>query len=117
MRDIFYDTEDYPRFVGKTRDGVQIPAYFPVGNQTAYEPIGSIPQVNHTFKYIEATYGIMNEHQVGISETTCSGVSIDSLSLVSLERCTTSRRCVWHQLYQAWWQGPAVNRLALSNFP
>ena len=59
-------------------------------------------------QYLEATYGLINEHQVGIGETTCSGVfgtnsaghggkallSIDSLSRISLERCDSSRCAV-----------------------
>lgn len=41
----------------------------------AFEPIGYIPQVPHTYSYYEQTYGAMNEKQVGIVESTCSGKS------------------------------------------
>ena len=67
-----------------------------------------IEQVNHTFGYYEATYGILNEHQVGIGESTCSAVfgaaakghgggalfSVDSLSRLAMERATTAREAV-----------------------
>ena len=71
-------------------------------------PIGFIEQVNHTFGYYEATYGILNEHQVGIGESTCSALfgaaarghgggalfSVDSLSRLAMERATTAREAV-----------------------
>ena len=73
----------------------------------SFVPIGSIPQVNHTFAYFEATYGVLNEYQVGISESTCSGVfvsspvplgkalfSIDQLSQIAMERSKSSREAV-----------------------
>jgi dipeptidase len=64
--------------------------------------------VPHTYRHFANTYGIMNEHQVGMAESTCSAVfgakavgnggdallSIDALSRIGLERCASSRCAV-----------------------
>ena len=105
-RPIYYDTEDFPRFVGDR--GVE--AYLPSNNPgyNASVAIGSIPQVAHTFSYYEATYGILNEKQVGIGESTCSAIfgtqarehgghalfSVDSLSRIAMERASSAREAV-----------------------
>jgi len=105
-RDIFYDTEGFPRFVGNRGVDAYLPSNNPGYNMSI--PIGSIPQVEHTFSYFEATYGILNEKQVGIGESTCSAIfgtqarghgghalfSIDSLSRIALERSATAREAV-----------------------
>jgi len=111
MRAIQSSPENYPRYVGTDRN---ISQYFKEncqageGNCDEFEPIGYIPQVAHTFAYFEATYGIMNEHQVGLGEATCSGVyvatsvavggsallSVDQLSEIAMERSTTAREAV-----------------------
>ena len=110
-RSVFYSPENYPRYVGKERN---IEAYYPEFCEAGakhcepFEPIGYIPQVNHTYAYFESTYGIMNEKQVGIGESTCSGVfaakaidhggnallSIDELSRIALERANTAREAI-----------------------
>ena len=36
--------------------------------------MGEIAQVNHTYAYWEETYGVMNEFQLSIGESTCSAV-------------------------------------------
>ena len=36
-------------------------------------PTGEIPQVPETYKYLNAAYPIMNEHQLAIGETTTGG--------------------------------------------
>lgn len=110
-RPIWASPENYPRYVGKER---QVTAYFPENCQAGptscseFQPIGYIPQVNHTYAYWEGTYGVMNEKQVGIGESTCSGVfvasavnqggkallSIDQLSQIAMERASTSREAV-----------------------
>jgi dipeptidase len=75
----------------------------------AFEPLvvkGEIPQVAHTYRYINAIYGMQNEHQLSIGETTIwngerdglqdpEGMfNIVELSHVALERCTTAREAV-----------------------
>mmetsp|Transcript_25962 Transcript_25962/g.43787 ORF Transcript_25962/g.43787 Transcript_25962/m.43787 type:complete len:653 (-) Transcript_25962:36-1994(-) len=110
-RPVFASPENYPRYSGTYREA---PEYFPENCQSTTEkcaaltPIGFIPQVPHTFSYFESTYGIMNEHQVGLAESTCSGVfsttavnnggsalfSIDQLSHLAMERATTAREAV-----------------------
>eukprot|EP00592_Proboscia_alata_P008654 CAMPEP_0194357622 /NCGR_PEP_ID=MMETSP0174-20130528/5081_1 /TAXON_ID=216777 /ORGANISM="Proboscia alata, Strain PI-D3" /LENGTH=153 /DNA_ID=CAMNT_0039127729 /DNA_START=120 /DNA_END=577 /DNA_ORIENTATION=+ len=71
-RPIYFSPESYPRHVGTTR---QIPEYYPIGDQIEFEPIGFIPVVmSSTYAYLEQTYGAVNEHQVGIGESTCSAI-------------------------------------------
>lgn len=105
-RPIFFAPENYPRYTGVARGDV--PAYRPVGNQSAMKPIGFIPEVAHTFAYHEDTYGALNEHQLGIGESTCSGkfgtkplgqggkamMSVDTLSQLAMERTKSSRDAV-----------------------
>lgn len=111
LRPIYYSPEQYPRYVGYTRNAS---AYYPENCEAGasdckvMQPIGFIPQVRHTFAYFEETYGVMNEKQVSISESTCSGVyaalsiaeggkallSVDQLSQIAMERATTAREAV-----------------------
>jgi hypothetical protein len=108
MRPIYASPESYPRFVGTDRGASE---YFSencqagIKNCADFVPIGFIPQVSHTYAYFEETYGAINEKQVGIAESTCSGVfstkaigaggkallSIDQLSYIALERAATAR--------------------------
>ena len=70
------------------------------------KPLGSIPQVAHTYAYFDGNYGIMNEHQLGIGECT-NGAKVEpepdpgkrifysaELSRVALERCKKAREAV-----------------------
>lgn len=107
QRPIFFSPESYPRYVGRDRG---IPEYYPnASSDDSFEPIGFIPQVPRTFAYLEDTYGAVNEHQVGIGESTCSGVfgavplgapngtallSVDMLTQIAMERATTARQAI-----------------------
>ena len=69
---------------------------------------GYIPQVEHTFGLYESGYGIMNEHQVGIGESTCAGklwsppttaggkamIEVREMSRIALERSRSAREAV-----------------------
>ena len=91
----------YRNYVGKDRGAV-----YDTG-ETLSKPIGTILQVEHTYAYFESVYGIMNEHQLSIGETTCRA-KVDnvkpepgkrifysaSLARVALERCRKAREAV-----------------------
>jgi dipeptidase len=79
---------------------------YDIKGEPASIPLGYIPQVRHTYGYIDANYGIMNEHQVSIGECTNKakvhplpepGKRIfysAELSRVALERSKTAREAV-----------------------
>ncbi|CAM9296526.1 unnamed protein product, partial [Ectocarpus fasciculatus] len=74
--------------------------------------LGYIPQVNHTYALFEGMYSIMNEHQVGMGESTCAAklwaapagykgikngtalLEINELSQIALERSRTAREAI-----------------------
>lgn len=95
-----YASFGYRRYTGKARG----PDYDVPGPVT--EPVGFIPQVEHTFAYFDGNYGIMNEHQLMFGECT-DGSKTDGtkpgpdrlfysaeLARVALERCTTAKEAV-----------------------
>lgn len=78
-------------------DSLSMPAY-------KYNYIGSIPQKDHTYGFINTAYPCMNAHQLAIGESTFGGREelrsdngmIDCQILVKLmiERCTTARSAI-----------------------
>lgn len=78
-------------------DSLAMPAY-------ANIEIGTIPQVPHTYQFINTAYPCMNEHQLGIGESTFGGreelqsdsgiIDCQRLCRLMLERCTTAREAI-----------------------
>jgi len=85
--------------------GIQDPAQ-PLENPT--EILGFIPQVRRTFTYIRSAYSHINEHQLGIAESTtnqrpelvnekgkCEQImTIEMAQIFALERCRSARAAV-----------------------
>ncbi len=65
---------------------------------------GEIPQVSHTFRYLDTAYPCLNEKQLAMGETTISGrdtlrnkkgvFMIEELQRIALERCSTARGAI-----------------------
>jgi dipeptidase len=78
-------------------DSTTMPSY-------KFTPTGEIPQVSHTYGYINTPYPCMNDQQVAVGESTFGGRSslrskqglIDCQALVRLmlERCATAREAI-----------------------
>mmetsp|Transcript_42514 Transcript_42514/g.99099 ORF Transcript_42514/g.99099 Transcript_42514/m.99099 type:complete len:679 (-) Transcript_42514:75-2111(-) len=100
---VIYDAvwSQYPRIVDPSRSA----QYQPGAGIASSTVLGRIPQVEHTYALWEASYGLMNEHGLGLGESTCpsylvgTGVSaggsalfsIGNLMAIALERCKTAR--------------------------
>ncbi|TDH73515.1 hypothetical protein CCR75_006122 [Bremia lactucae] len=123
---------DYPRYVGNARGNDYVPENLDTHffNWTTTRPIGTIPESLQTFAYIEGAYGIINEHQVAIGESTCPAkfwtkpvtqgghalFDISELSRIALQRTRTARDAIQlmgdlaekHGYYGAVWEGEDV---------
>jgi len=134
MRPVFPVRFSYPRYVGSARAS----PHFSVANLDKNifdwkesQPIGFIPQVRHTYAYLDGTYGIINEKQVAIGESTCDAklinkpahdgghalFDVSELSRVALERASTAREAIQimgdlavkYGYYGAEWSGPRAS--------
>ena len=95
----------YPRYVGSDRGSKN---YMQEPGQKVSVPIGKIPQVPHTYAYFDGAFGLMNEHGLGLAESTCTsrvhgalprpqGGALwytDELSRMALERTTNARDAI-----------------------
>jgi dipeptidase len=78
-------------------DSFAMPAY-------CHIPVGEIPQVKETYQFLNTAYPCMNEHQLGIGESTFGGreelqsdaglIDCQRLCRLMLERCTTVREAI-----------------------
>lgn len=75
-----------------------------VSDQSGTKVKGQIPQVAHTYAFLDTAYPCMNERQLGIGETTVSGrrelqnpkgmFMIEELERVALQRCASAREAI-----------------------
>ena len=73
-------------------------------DQTGLKELGTIPQARHTYRFLNTAYPCLNEHQLGIGETTYGGrdtlenkaglFRIEELCRIALQRCTTAREAI-----------------------
>jgi len=74
------------------------------GDTTGLRLKGSIPEVEHTYAYLNTAYPCLNEHQLAIGESTFGGPDtlvnpnamfmIEELERIALQRCTTARDAI-----------------------
>lgn len=109
MRPVLPRGENYPRINTLDRGPFYHVPEFPLSI-----PLGHIPQVEHTYAYYDANYGVMNEHSLLMGECT-NGARFtpdavpqdragpsrhqrlfysEELSKVALERCTGAREAI-----------------------
>ncbi|PLX22460.1 MAG: peptidase C69 [Marinilabiliales bacterium] len=93
-----HKTGDMVPMFKRTADNTKaIPAY-------KHDKIGEIPQVEHTYQYVNSAYPCMNEKQLGIGESTFGGrdelqsdaglIDCQRLCQLMVERCTTAREAI-----------------------
>jgi dipeptidase len=111
QRPVFSDRQAYPFYAEEEAYNIHGPAYLvsnvdsSIYNWPARPPIHYIDQVEHTFGYTMGTYGIQNERQLGMGESTCTAIfvsfpvysggkaymNIRQMSEIAMERCETAR--------------------------
>jgi len=90
--------------------GDMVPMYKRTADNTKAMPaykhdkIGEIPQVDHTYQFINTAYPCMNEKQLGIGESTFGGrddlqsdaglIDCQRLCQLMVERCSTAREAI-----------------------
>ena len=100
-RPVFLEKQMFPRYVGTDRgDAYHLAGYPPS------KPVGFIDQVEKTYAYLDANYGVINEHLLAIGECTNSThfyfaapgptrlFGIAELSRIALERCKRAKEAV-----------------------
>ena len=119
MRPVYRYRRQYPRLVAEERGPTWQPSNLESSYASKYasstymesQLVGYLPQVSHTHGLIESLFGIMNDQQVSIGESTCAGhvfasnpglprpcpscpgplLDLGAVTLIALERCSTAR--------------------------
>ena len=109
-RSVYHFFQGYPRVVTNER-GLHYRPHTTIENgkeilESLTVPLGSIPQVPHTYAYWDQDYGLMNEMQLSIAESTCGAKTVGwskdvpnvgynlfeiaELSKIALKRCDSA---------------------------
>ncbi len=118
--------KDYPRdTVMSIYEGTMHTEHF--ADKTGVKEKGQIPQAKHTYRYLNTAYPCLNEHQLGIGETTYGGrdtlrnkngmFMIEELARVALQRCRTAREaiCLMGELIKKYGYGDAGECLTVAD--
>jgi len=86
-----------PMYKRINNDSTKMPSYFNL-------KIGEIPQVSHTYQFVNSAYPCINEYQLAIGESTFGGreelqsdsglIDCQRLCQLMLERCKTAREAI-----------------------
>ena len=110
-RPIFRERSAYPKYAEEEEYNIHGPEYLvsnidsSIYNWPAMPPFFYIDQVEHTYGYTLGSYGIQNERQLGMGESTCRAVfastpayaggdahmNVRTIMEIAMERCETAR--------------------------
>ena len=98
-----YNCYDFPRLVAPERSEA-----YNYSDKKHTKPLGEIPEVSHTYAYIDSDYAVMNEHGLMLGECTDESKHLDCLEIkkgrgifyaselgrIALERCRTAQEAI-----------------------
>jgi dipeptidase len=105
---------DFPRYVGNDRGPLYTLEHLKLEGLADWNPVETVPlghiaqPKGRTYRYFDGTYGMMNEHQLAIGESTCGAkiaaysvarggeamMEASVLTRLALQRCKTARCAV-----------------------
>mmetsp|Transcript_17914 Transcript_17914/g.29064 ORF Transcript_17914/g.29064 Transcript_17914/m.29064 type:complete len:725 (-) Transcript_17914:75-2249(-) len=108
VRELRLPSESYPRMIAEDRGPTWLPQNLDPVLPTAGTVVGSIPQENSTYAYIEGQYPMMNEHQLAFGESSCGAklatpttaqggkamMTSEDMMGIALERTKTARDAI-----------------------
>lgn len=99
----YVQAKDYPKDTVMSVYSGRMHTEYP-GSLDGMKETGKIPQVRHTYKFLDTAYPCLNEKQLAMGETTYSGrdtmvnpegmFKIEELQRIALERCSTAREAI-----------------------
>jgi dipeptidase len=99
-RAVYPNLLSFPRYVGEDKG-----SNYNIKGYKKSKPIAYIKQIPHTYSFIDANHGILNEHQLSISKKKCFSkfyqpqskertLQINELTRIAMERCKTAKDAI-----------------------